>query len=94
MPVLYPVNSPVKVAVSLFLPYWEQVMDGVQNISVVPVLQDADCGQDISQNTQLVPSRDPALAGAIAKRPAIPSRPLRMLLADCIDRQFPLIRSA
>jgi hypothetical protein len=94
MPVLHPVNPPVKVAVPVFPPYWEQVMDGVQNISVVPVLQDADCGQDIFQNTQLVPPRDPVLAGAIAKRPAVPSWPLRMLLADRTDRQFPLIRSA
>jgi hypothetical protein len=94
MPVLHPVNPPVKVAVPLFPLYWEQVMDGVQNISVVPVLQDADCGQDIFQNTQLVPPRDPVLAGAIAKRPAVPSWPLRMLLADRTDRQFPLIRSA
>jgi hypothetical protein len=69
-------------------------MDGAQNISVALALQDADCGQDIAQNTQLVPPRDPVLAGAIAKRPAIPSRPLRILLADRIDRQFPLIRSA
>jgi len=69
-------------------------MDGAQNISVAPALQDADCGQDIAQNTQLVPPRDPVLTGAIAKRPAIPSGPLRMLLADRIDRQFPLIRSA
>ncbi len=77
MPVRHPVNPPVKVAAPLFPPYWERVMDGMQNISVVPVLQDADCGRDISQNTQLVPPRDRVLAGAIAKRPAVPSRPLR-----------------
>jgi hypothetical protein len=70
-------------------------MDGAQNIAVAPALQDADCGQDIAPNIQLVPPRDPVLAGAIAKRPVLPaSRPLRMLLADRIDRQFPLIRSA
>lgn len=65
-------------------------MDDPQNIFMRPAPQDIDSGQHLSQNvTHLVPSRDPALAGAIAKRPAVP----RMLLADHIDRQFPLIRS-
>lgn len=66
-------------------------MDNPQDISARFAPLDMDGGQDLPQNTaHLVPRRDLALAGAIAKRPAAP----RILLADRIDWQFPLIRSA
>ena len=67
-------------------------MDDPHAISASPAPPDRDLYQN---EPKLVPPRDLALAGAISKRPAPPvSRPLRILLAGHIDRQFPLVRSA
>ena len=69
-------------------------MDRMQDISAEASLppQDGVCDQDLCQNaTQLEPSAEAtAPASATAKRPVRH----RILLADHIDRQFPLIRSA
>ena len=66
-------------------------MDHLQNMSATPAPLDTDDGRDLSQNvTYLASPKDCTPAGAIARRPAAP----RILLADRIDRQFPLIRSA
>jgi hypothetical protein len=65
-------------------------MNYPQNISGGPVPQDKDGGQGPCRNAApFVPPQDPAPDGA-----AVRPRPFRRLLADHIDRQFPLIQPA
>lgn len=67
-------------------------MDRVPDISAEAVLplQDELCDQDLCRNaTQIEPPTEVVPAGAAAKRPVRH----RILLADHIDRQFPLLRS-
>ena len=66
-------------------------MNHPQNLSGGLAPQDKDGGQDLCRGTRrpFVPPEDPAPDGAVA-RPL----PLRRLLADRIDRQFPRIRPA
>lgn len=68
-------------------------MDHPKDKASRPAPQERICDPDLCQNaTQHVPANS---APADAKRVAVSaSRPLRMLLADRIDRQFSLIRSA
>ena len=65
-------------------------MNCPRNISGRLTPQDKDGGQDLCRNgAQFAPPRESVPDGAV-ERP----RPRRNLLADHMDRQFPLIRPA
>jgi hypothetical protein len=69
-------------------------MKDVQNISLRLEPADLDCEKDPATTMQNAPPTFPAPVGSLAKRPAgTSSRPFRVLLADHIDRQFPLVQS-